>query len=126
MPRVLVVEDDALVGEVIADALTGAGHDSKAAANCRAARAAVTDGFIPEVVLLDLRLPDCDGCDLIEDFLKLKPPPAVVLCTGYPNEIERAKMLGARRAILKPVTQERILAEVAEALAERSTYGANP
>jgi DNA-binding response OmpR family regulator len=77
MSRVLLVDDDAAALEIRKRIVERAGHVVALGADADAARRAFAE-FQPEVVVLDLRLPDvADGLALIRDF---HPTRIVVLC----------------------------------------------
>jgi CheY-like chemotaxis protein len=59
--RVLVVEDDPALREIYAGALRGYGHEVRTAADGSAALDALSNGWQPCVVFLDLRMPGMDG-----------------------------------------------------------------
>jgi len=59
--RVLVVEDDPALREIYAGALRGFGHDVRTASDGSAALDAMSNGWHPCVVFLDLRMPGMDG-----------------------------------------------------------------
>lgn len=63
MPRILVVDDNFDTARTFYVELRGAGHDAEFAVNGYSAIEAARR-FRPEVVLLDIGLPDFDGCDL--------------------------------------------------------------
>jgi CheY-like chemotaxis protein len=59
--RVLVVEDDSALREIYAGALRGFGHEVRTASDGSAALDALSNGWQPCVVFLDLRMPGMDG-----------------------------------------------------------------
>ena len=64
--RVLVVDDEALIRWAVSETLTTAGHDVVQAADARSALRTLGDsGGAIDVVLLDLRLPDCSDLTLL-------------------------------------------------------------
>jgi CheY-like chemotaxis protein len=65
--RALIVDDDADICDASVRLLTGWGFDARAAANHSAAQALLASGFIPDVILADLRLGEpIDGIEVIE------------------------------------------------------------
>lgn len=59
--RVLIVEDDPALREIYAGALRGFGHEVRTASDGSAALDALSNGWAPCVVFLDLRMPGMDG-----------------------------------------------------------------
>jgi CheY-like chemotaxis protein len=105
-PRaVLVVDDYPDSAEALAQLLDLMGHDARAACSCAEARAAVAGGagFVPDVVLTDLRLPDGDGFVLAGELCALLPArPLLVALTGLPNQEANCRAAGFDHYLLKP------------------------
>lgn len=103
--RVLLVDDEPLVRWSIAETLRSHGRDIVEAGDAHAAIAAVSDPATrPDVVVLDLKLPDSDDLSLFTAVRKLAPRSAVILMTafGTPEVFEEAKRLGAFAILDKP------------------------
>jgi DNA-binding NtrC family response regulator len=101
--RVLVVDDDPVIRKIIADRMRAQGHEVEMAADGEAALRAVAD-FDPELVLLDMKMPEKDGFEVLEALQRAESPPNVVMITAHGN-IERAVraiQLGAADFIAKP------------------------
>lgn len=62
----------------------------------------------PDIVFVDLRLPDCNGAALIADILKVAPKARCILLTGEPNalDLQRAISTGARGFLTKEIDTE--------------------
>ena len=104
MASVLVVDDEVLLAEQVAQFLGDCGHVVRSAATGAEALEAFAEGA-PDLVLLDLRLPDADGLDLLEAFHEADPGVSVVLMTAYgtvPDAV-RAMRLGAADYVQKPL-----------------------
>ena len=84
--RVLVVEDDPGIATQLVRGLTRAGYETGSVTTGKAA----LDWPVPDVVLLDLGLPDIDGLALIGKIRELGPVPIVVLSSRGDEEIGRA------------------------------------
>jgi CheY-like chemotaxis protein len=120
---VLVVEDHPDAAESTAQLLTLLGHEAHAARSAAEARAAVAAGFLPDLVLLDIRLPDGDGYTLAGDLCRLLPVrPILVAVTGLPNQEERSRAAGFDHHYLKPVDPA-VLATLLEGYADRLAAG---
>jgi CheY-like chemotaxis protein len=101
---VLVVEDDPDTCEAVSRYLQRGGHVVRRAASGRDALAALLNKT-PDVVVLDVRLPEMDGVtflDIIRSYLRWHRLP-VVLLTAYDtgDHIDRAQELGVKRIFLK-------------------------
>ena len=102
--RVLVVDDEALVRWAIGQTLDPSLYQIEEAADAKSAVRALLEGAVPHVVLLDLRLPDCDDLRLLETVRRLAPAAAVILMTafGSPEVRAAALRLGAACVLDKP------------------------
>jgi two-component system, NtrC family, response regulator AtoC len=102
--RVLVVEDELLIRWSIAETLTQAGHEVVQAESAASAVRELSAGTDPDVVLLDLRLPDSSDLSLLSNVRRLSPRSAVVLMTafGTPEVTAEAMHLGAAEVMNKP------------------------
>lgn len=119
MAAVLLVEDDADSCEVIATFLRRAGHDVTAVTNGREALAQVL-AKVPDVVLLDVMMPELDGpafLGIVRSYLRLQSLPAVVL-TGLPGSVETLRSLNVSSILVKgKASLEDIRRAVEDALA---------
>jgi len=130
--RVLVVEDDDAVREVVRCALKDAGHQAISALDGQDALrlAMVID---PDVVVLDLELPLMSGPDFIGSWRAQRGTCApIVVISGRPDVKEVARRLNARAAFAKPFDLEALVAAVAQdqqpqaALPPRRATGSAP
>ena len=121
--RVLVVDDEPLIRWSVAQTLAAAGHEVAEAGDAAGALRAVTTGPPPDVVLLDLRLPDSSDLTLLATLRRLAPSAAVVMATalGTTEVAETARTLGAYRVIDKPVDMSDLEDIVLAAAASRGT-----
>jgi CheY-like chemotaxis protein len=104
--RVLIVEDEELVGEFMADLLESWGLKAIVAPNPEAARellAADPQGF--DLVVTDFTMPKGTGLDLARHLQAVRPELPVVLYTGYSEAVneEDAKRCGVRVLVRKPL-----------------------
>jgi DNA-binding NtrC family response regulator len=108
--QVLIVDDEDVVRRSYAAALDVADCETQmACGGPEALRAMEHDDF--DVVLLDLRMPDCDGLAVLATMKRLWPQREVVIITGYPS-VESAKeavRLGASDYLAKPVGPDEIV-----------------
>ena len=108
--RVLVVDDEALVRWAIEQTLDPRLYSIEEAADAESALLALLRGRSPDVVLLDLRLPDCNDLQLLKAIRRMAPAAAVVLMTafGTPDIRAEALTLGAAGVLDKPFDVERL------------------
>jgi len=103
-PRVLVVDDEALIRWSLAESLTDAGYTVSEAGDGASAVARASDGETFDAIVLDYRLPDSNDLHLLETIRGLQPRAAVVMMTafGTPELAAGAMRLGAFRVVAKP------------------------
>ncbi len=117
--RILIVDDEAparaRLRDLIADcAASMAVEVAGEAANGREALEAVC-ALKPDVVLLDIRMPEIDGIETAEHLMKLDAPPAVIFTTAYDHYALQAFEVNAIDYLVKPVREERLSAALAKA-----------
>jgi len=117
-PKILIVEDDAHIRRLLRVALERVGYAAGEAATAREALS-LADIDKPEVVLLDLGLPDRDGLELIQ-LLAGKAAVIVVSAREETAEKVAALDLGADDFLTKPFDTEELLARVRTALRHRA------
>ena len=119
--QVLVVEDDAAMRDLLYDALTDEGYKVELAAGGRAGIDRVRQGGI-DLVVTDVRMPDLDGLDALQELRALEPSPHVIVITAF-GSIEtaiKAVKLGAYDYITKPFEIDVLTLAIDKALEERS------
>lgn len=113
-PRVLLVEDDPLLRELLEMLLSLEGLEVVQAENGLVALEKLQRGGV-RLVVLDLMMPLMDGLRFLEEFSRLPPdrPPVLVLSANSDAETaERARLAGAAAIARKPVDQENFIATV--------------
>ncbi|HTL38929.1 MAG TPA: response regulator [Kofleriaceae bacterium] len=101
---ILVVEDDAIYAQFVADTLREAGHDVDIVATSEQARDKVRSRA-PDAVMLDLHLPDGNGYDIARTLRGMLPNEAVIImltATQFP-ELDLADAVGVDLVLTKPV-----------------------
>lgn len=99
---ILLADDDAALRHLLGCALQAEGYDVIPA---RTAREAI-QVFLhqtPDLVLLDLKLPEKDGWEVLQFMQQLRPWMPVIVITGRPDQFARASRLGAAGLMEKPL-----------------------
>jgi DNA-binding response OmpR family regulator len=117
-PRVLVVEDDDVLGRTIGRILEEDGLPAMVVRTGGDAMRAVAERPF-ELVLLDVGLPDMSGLDVLAGMRRMDDPPRVIMLTAdrAPETVLRAAREQAWRFVPKPVEAETLLDVVRHALA---------
>ena len=124
-PRILLVDDEPNILGTLAPLLRTRGYEVFTAMNGRAALEAV-DREKPDLIVLDLGLPDIDGVDLCREIRDGRSVPIVVLSArGAEGDKVRALDVGADDYVTKPFGAEELLARIRAAL-RRSEAPAPP
>jgi DNA-binding NtrC family response regulator len=119
-PRVLVIDDDPGLAEVIDLLLSREGYTAERADSVKAGLERVAD-FEPDLVITDLKLPDGTGLDVVQHVHRDRPELPIILITSY-SSLESA--IGALRAgavdyVVKPFDNDEFLHAADRALNER-------
>jgi DNA-binding response OmpR family regulator len=111
--KILVVDDDALMRRSLAASLTQAGYTTLTAASAQAALAAASDDQ-PDLILLDIGLPDVDGLEVLRRLRQSMPALPVIFVTARRRELDEivGLELGADDYITKPFDMDVLLAHV--------------
>ena len=121
-PSMLIVEDDAVLRERLVRAIAARGVDVQGAATVDDARAMIADDP-PELALLDLRVADGYGLDLVNDLRAADPNTRIVVLTGYGSIATAVDAVrrGAVQYLTKPADADEILAAFASQEVPAST-----
>jgi AmiR/NasT family two-component response regulator len=111
--RVLIVEDDTLVGMGLRSLLERLGHDVVGQASTTADATTVFRAKQPDVVLMDIRLDGADGIELAKELLSQRRCPMIIISAFSDRAlIERASAAGVFGYLIKPVTGEALAAQL--------------
>jgi DNA-binding response OmpR family regulator len=117
--RILVVEDEPDIATIFRMLLGSAGHAVAHAPELAAARELLEQGPTPDLVILDVLLPDGDGIDLCREIRGRGPSPPVLVITADESASERAAAAGADLVLVKPFDPDDLEARVERLLEGR-------
>jgi DNA-binding NtrC family response regulator len=122
MANILVVDDELGIRDLLSEILNDEGHNVELAENASEARA-VRLQYQPDLVLLDIWMPDTDGVSLLKEWSTaglLTMP--VVMMSGHAtiDTAVEATKIGAHSFLEKPITLQKLLKTVASGLAKSS------
>ena len=118
--NILIVDDEEVVRLSHLRSLEGSNCSTRAAGDGREALQ-VMEQEPADVVLLDLRMPDLDGMDVLKAIKQRWPDSEVVVITGYPS-LETAKeavRLGAFNYLTKPLAPNEVIKVADEAINQK-------
>lgn len=117
MARVLIIEDERVLAKNFRDKLKAGGHDVTLAHSGDEAMSACGK-LVPDVVILDLRLPDADGLTLLPRLRLESPSSGIIVVTAHGNEriAVDAMKAGALEYLSKPVDLDELLIVVNRAV----------
>ena len=120
MSQILVVDDEIGIRELLSEILRDEGYDVVLAENAAAARSA-RQAERPDLVLLDIWMPDSDGITLLKEWAgggKLNMPVIMMSGHGTIDTAVEATKIGAMDFLEKPIALQKLLASVKRALAK--------
>jgi two-component system KDP operon response regulator KdpE len=123
MGRLLIVEDDEGIRRFVRQTLEAAGHEVAEASTMRRGLADAGIGR-PDLVILDLGLPDGEGIDLIREIRNWNTCPIIVISARLDDSDKIAALdVGADDYLVKPFSMHELLARVRAALRRASNVG---
>lgn len=128
MAIILVVDDELGIRALLSEILTDEGHTVELAENAAEARA-VRERLRPDLVLLDIWMPDVDGITLLKEWgatALLTMPVIMMSGHGTIDTAVEATKFGAMAFLEKPVTLQKLLRAVEQALAKPAAAAARP
>jgi DNA-binding response OmpR family regulator len=125
-PRVLVVEDDQPIAEVIQRFLRMEGYDVRLASDGEAAFTEA-QAFLPDLVILDLGLPKVDGIDVARHLRRRDDVPILILTArdAVESRVEGLDV-GADDYLVKPFDRQELMARLRALLRRRPPKGSAP
>jgi two-component system alkaline phosphatase synthesis response regulator PhoP len=113
--RILVVEDEAAIAELIQLSLTGAGYACEYALDGRSGADRIEEGDF-DLILLDIMLPEFDGFELMEYIAPLHIPVIFVTARDSVQDKVKGLRMGADDYLVKPFEIDELLARVESVL----------
>jgi DNA-binding response OmpR family regulator len=108
--RVLIVDDEVYVGELLKEYLTLKGYEAVAASNGEDALS-VSRQFDPHIAILDIRMPGMSGMEVLSKIRVQNRKTAVIMLSAYgdTDTVDEALRLGADRYLQKPMNLNHLL-----------------
>ena len=118
MARVLVVDDAAFMRKMLTDALSAGGHEVVGEAGNGIEAIERFQELRPELVTLDITMPEKDGLEALQEIMAIDPNAKVVMCSalGQESKVLESIKLGAKDFVVKPFEPQRVLSAIDKAL----------
>ncbi len=115
--KILITDDDEGMRETLSDILEEEGYLVTCASTGKEAVKVISEGFC-NLALVDIRLPDMSGIELLERLKKMSPDTVAILITGYASMETSVKALnlGAEAYIIKPLNIDNVKMRIRQAL----------
>ncbi|MCB1939823.1 MAG: response regulator, partial [Rhodocyclaceae bacterium] len=123
MPSILIVDDEVGIRELLSEILTDEGYDIRQADNAAAAREARNKAR-PDLVLLDIWMPDADGISVLKEWSasgQLNRPVIMMSGHGTIDTAVEATRIGAADYLEKPIALQKLLSAVKRAISAQAS-----
>ena len=116
--RILIVDDSFYMRTMLKNMLTDAGYEVVGEAANGAQAVEMATSTSPDLITLDVILPDNTGLDVLKSLRQVQPSAKVVMCSAVGQEVivNEAIENGALAYIVKPFSEEKVLEIVGSAL----------
>ncbi|MGA3208945.1 MAG: response regulator, partial [Syntrophales bacterium] len=120
--RILFVDDEAALVQLATSTLSGMGYEVVGRTSSLEALElfrARPDRF--DLVITDMTMPNMTGSELAQQLIHIRPDISVILCTGFTEGMtqEKARTLGVKELIMKPIVQRQIADAIRRALDQK-------
>jgi len=118
--KILIVDDEPGIVEEVSSFLAEEGYEIQTA-DTAGDGMRMFESFKPDLILLDMKLPDQPGMEILKLVKRVSPATKVIVNTGYVDQkmIDEAEALGRDAFLQKPFNLERLLDEVERVLKSR-------
>ena len=107
--KILIIDDEPLARQRLSSVLAEIGHHEVIGEGSHGEQAlSLTQELLPDVVLLDIRMPGMSGVEAASHIMKLEEPPAIIFTTAYDEYALQAFDTHAVDYLLKPIRKERL------------------
>ena len=119
--RLLLVDDEVEFTLALAERLQLRKYDVRTAGSALEALALIKEQ-LPDVIILDLKIPGMDGIETLKTIKKIDPEIEVIMLTGHGDvkSVEEGIKSGAFEYIMKPVDIEELIVKINKALAKNN------
>lgn len=114
MARILIVDDAKFMRITLTTILTKANHEIVGEAENGAIAVSLFNDLKPELVLMDITMPEMNGLEAVKEIKKSSPQAKIIMCSamGQQKMVVEAIEAGAKDFIVKPFDENRVLEAV--------------
>jgi len=118
--RILIVDDDRIILSILTKFLQKAGYQTDVAETSREALEKVKNQCY-DVAIMDIKLPDMEGTDLLLIMNRTSPRMTKIMMTGFASKENRERSLnrGADAYLVKPIAPQQLLSTIKEKLSAK-------
>ena len=121
MSRILVVDDEKYMREWYFHELTGMGHEVSTARSAYKLMRKIRI-FQPDLIILDIRLTDCDGLELLQEIRNSYPDLSVIICSAYDSYRDDIRALAADYYVIKSFDLSELKTKIKKALGAKNPF----
>ncbi|MFZ2958685.1 MAG: response regulator [Candidatus Ozemobacteraceae bacterium] len=116
--RIMIVDDAAVMRVVLKQLLCKNGYEIAVEAASGADAVEKYPLVKPDLVTMDITMPDMDGITAVREILKIDPQAKIIMCSaiGTMEGVKAAIMAGAKNFLVKPLQPEKVLATIRQVL----------
>lgn len=112
--KIMIVDDAAVIRYMLKNLLEKNGYEVIAEATTGTDAVARYPILKPDLVTMDITMPDMDGISAVKEIIKLDPNAKIIMCSamGQVDKVKAAVLAGAKNFLVKPLQPERVIATV--------------
>lgn len=122
--RVMVIDDAAFIQKVVERALKPYNFEMVGYASNGRLGLEMFEKLVPDIVILDITMPEMDGLEVAANLFKRDPPPNVVMLSalgGIGTYVEQAREIGVKQFLRKPFREEELINAISALLNKEPT-----
>jgi two-component system chemotaxis response regulator CheY len=112
--RIMIVDDAAVMRYMLKNLFEKSGYEVVAELTSGVDAVARYPILKPDLVTMDITMPDMDGITAVQEIIKLDPAAKIIMCSamGQVDKVKAAVLAGAKNFLVKPLQPDRVLATV--------------
>jgi len=116
--RVMIVDDAAVMRVMLKQLLTKNGYEVVMEATSGSDAVAKYPTVKPDLVTMDITMPDMDGITAVQEILKLDPNAKIIMCSamGTIDKVKAAIMAGAKNFLVKPLQADKVISTIQQVI----------